>query len=128
MHVAEVTHGGPRPPPRIYACRGGSASALCVPAIALAADRLDQRRLRRLRLDLAAQADDVDVDRARLDVRVAVVPDVEEQVLARDHPVAVAHQVLEDVALAGSERQDLALAMDLEAREVDLDPARKGEL
>ena len=64
-----------------------------------------------VRLDLATQPDDVDVHGARLDVGAAVVPDVEQQVLARDDPVAVLDQVGEDVAFARRQQDLLVAAM-----------------
>ena len=84
-----------------------------MPTIALAPDRLNQDRGRRLWFDLSSQADDVDVHGAGLDLSVHVVPDIDEEVIAGDDLPPVLHEIAEDVALSRGLGDDLAVTVNL---------------
>ena len=93
------------------AARSGSRTFTLPQHVAGAAHGVQQARLAP-RLELAAQVGDEDVDRVGLGERV-VAPDVVEEGLARDDEPGVAHQVLEQLELAGGEVDLPVAATDL---------------
>ncbi len=86
---AQRLTGGHRPGP-------GPSAVVEAQHVAHAADRLQEPRVRRVILDVAAQPVDVDVDRARL-AGVVVAPDTLQQLVAREHLARVAQQEREQL-------------------------------
>src|SRR5690606_22883570 len=79
-------------PPRTAISNGNASSLQPIPA----ALRQQQARIRRIRLDLLAQAIDVRLQRVRGDVGV-VAPHLRQQLLAPDRFAARAIEILQDI-------------------------------
>src|SRR5689334_9341399 len=91
--------------------------------VARPADRFDEARVRRIGLDHGAKPVDVDIDRPRL-ARVVVAPDLLEQLVAADDLAGVTEQERQEVEDLRLDREDLAVAEQAVARDVDLDPSQ----
>ena len=89
-------------------------------AVADRAQRVDRRRAAG-QLELAPQVADVDLDDVRARVEV-VAPHGAEDLLARERLVGMAQEVGEQVELARGQAQLDAVARDLAAEQVELDP------
>src|SRR5918994_7882699 len=91
--------------------------------VADAADRVDERRVRRIALDLAAEPVDMDIDCARL-AGVVVPPDALEQLVAGEDLPGMADEEGEELEGFGLHRDDLAVAEQPVAAEVRLDRSK----
>ena len=80
-----------------------------------------RRRVRRVGLDLLAQAPDVDGHRRG--VAVAVAPHVLEDLLAAERLARVAHEEREQLELPGGQRHHVAVPAGLAGGDVDLEVA-----
>src|SRR4051794_16950123 len=90
--------------------------------IAGAAHCLDHLRVRRVRLDLAADAGDADVDRAVESLRVARLRQIE-QPLARKHTFRIFGESLEKTELRGRQWMLVSLLV-AERAGVEIEPFR----
>src|SRR6187401_2910903 len=99
---------------------GPRRSARAPEHVADAADRMDERGVRWIGLDPAAQPMDVDVDRARL-ATVVVAPYVLEQLVAGEDLARVADQEGEQLECLRLDRDDLPVTEQPMAAEIGLD-------
>src|SRR5437660_3513480 len=89
--------------------------------VADAPHRADVTWSRRVGLHLLAQP--ADVDRHRRRVAIGEAPDVGEQLLAPEGSAWVAHEVGEEVELAGGQRHELTVQPGLMGDRIDLEVA-----
>src|SRR6185437_15436426 len=91
-----------------------------IEAIALAANRLNMAGILRIALELLPDPGDVHVDGAGGDVG-AVLPNFAQQLLARDHAMAVINQIAQELQLFLRHADGLTAFADLGALEIDVD-------